>query len=165
MDGFEFTFEYNKYLIYLEGVVKPKHLHIVRKLRKIDPFKIINSDTYFHDESSSMGFVYTIFVGIINQQIENKIESIINNFQNNNTLDKEQNMESMEFVVRYHQFLNEISELVKDEYQPIIQELKEVDPHDLVLPETWFPDINYARGSVWKLFIHTVKSKRKMDLE
>ena len=41
-------------------------------------------------------------------------------------------MESVEFINRY-----EIWEVVKPELIPILEELKQIDPHDLVRPE-WY---------------------------
>jgi len=47
-------------------------------------------------------------------------------------------MESIEFINKYEQFLNEISEVVKPELLPIIDELKGVDLHYMVRSERYF---------------------------
>ena len=62
-------------------------------------------------------------------------------------------MDAITFINRYHLFLNEIEAVVKPELLPILEELKEVDPHDLIRPEGYFESENHARGFVWCLFI------------
>lgn len=62
-------------------------------------------------------------------------------------------MEAIRFVNNYEYFLDEIREVVRPELFPIIEELKEIDPHDLVRPETYFLGAQDARGYVWSLFI------------
>ena len=42
---------------------------------------------------------------------------------------------------------------------PIIDGLKDKDPHDLVTPETWFPNGNAERGFIWSLFINAVNKQ------
>ena len=63
-------------------------------------------------------------------------------------------MDAITFINRYHLFLDEIREVVKPELFPIIEEMKGVDPHDLIRPEGYFESENHARGFVWSLFIH-----------
>ncbi len=62
-------------------------------------------------------------------------------------------MEAIEFVVNYEKYLNEIEQVVKPEYAPIIERLRAKDPHDLVRPESWFLGETNARGFVWTLFL------------
>jgi len=62
-------------------------------------------------------------------------------------------MEAIRFVNNYEYFLNEIREVVRPELLPIIEELKEIDAHDLIRPDTWFQSEGDARGLVWSLFI------------
>lgn len=45
-------------------------------------------------------------------------------------------MESIELINRYESNLDEISEVIKPELLPIIDELRQIDPHDLVRPDT-----------------------------
>ena len=66
-------------------------------------------------------------------------------------------MDAIEFVVNYENYLTEIEQVVKPEYLPIIKELKEIDPHDLVRPESWFQSESEARGYVWSMFLRELK--------
>lgn len=66
-------------------------------------------------------------------------------------------MEAIVFVKNYMDYLDEISQVIKPELQPIIDELKEIDPHDLVRPDTFFDSENSARGYVWSMFVKRVK--------
>ncbi len=66
-------------------------------------------------------------------------------------------MDAIEFVVNYENYLTEIEQAVKPEYLPIIKELKEIDPHDLVRPESWFQSESEARGYVWSMFLRELK--------
>ena len=66
-------------------------------------------------------------------------------------------MDAIEFVVNYENYLTEIEQAVKPEYLPIIKELKEIDPHDLVRPESWFQSESEARGYVWSKFWRELK--------
>lgn len=68
-------------------------------------------------------------------------------------------MESIEFINKYESFLDEISEVVRPELIPIIDELKEIDPHDLVRPDTFFMSESQGKGFVWNMFI---KRARKL---
>lgn len=61
-------------------------------------------------------------------------------------------MDSIIFIRKYETYLNKIQQVVKSEYQSAIDELKKIDPHDLVTPDTWFSDETSARGFVWTLF-------------
>jgi hypothetical protein len=65
-------------------------------------------------------------------------------------------MEAIRFTQKYNQYLEEIRSVVKPELFPIIDDLKEIDPHDLVRPDSWFQDENHARGFVWNLFLNKV---------
>ena len=70
-------------------------------------------------------------------------------------------MESIEFINLYESYLDEITEVVKPELLPIIEELRQIDPHDLVRPETYFESENPARGYVWSMFISRVRKYSK----
>ncbi len=67
-------------------------------------------------------------------------------------------MEAIEFVTKYETYLSEIEQVVKPEYHSVIGKLREIDPHDLVRPESWFHAETDARGYVWTLFL---KEKQK----
>lgn len=66
-------------------------------------------------------------------------------------------MEAIVFVKNYMDYLEEISSVVKPELLPIIDELKEIDPHDLIRPDTFFDSENSACGYVWSLFVKRTK--------
>lgn len=71
-------------------------------------------------------------------------------------------MNSIEFINNYELFLDEISKVVKPEFQHIVKELKEKDPHDLITPDTYLSSVNEARGYVWGLFIS--KARKNINL-
>lgn len=70
-------------------------------------------------------------------------------------------MEAIEFVVRYEDYLDEIKQVIKPELLPLIEELKEEDPYDLVRPDTYFLTENHARGFVWSMFMRRAKNMKK----
>jgi len=65
-------------------------------------------------------------------------------------------MDSIHFVVNYPTYLDEIEMVIKPEFVPVLDELRQIDPHDLITPETWFPSENSAKGLVWELFMRTI---------
>ena len=69
-------------------------------------------------------------------------------------------MDAIEFVVRYEDYLSEIEQMVKPELMPVIEQLKETDPHDLVRPDTYFLSESHARGYVWTMFMIEVRKQR-----
>lgn len=62
-------------------------------------------------------------------------------------------MEAIVFVKNYMDYLEEISSVIKPELLPIIDELKDIAPHDLVHPETWFQTESKANGFVSKILL------------
>ncbi|HCY77675.1 MAG TPA: hypothetical protein DHV28_17320 [Ignavibacteriales bacterium] len=68
-------------------------------------------------------------------------------------------MDSIIFIKKYEAYLNEIQRVVKPEYQSVIDDLLQIDPHDLVSPDDWFSDAYCARGLVWSLFLLKVREK------
>ena len=71
-------------------------------------------------------------------------------------------MDAIHFVRNYQFYLEEIQSVIRPELFPIIDELKSIDAHDLVRPESWFPDESSARGYVWGLFlIRVAKNQHK----
>jgi hypothetical protein len=66
-------------------------------------------------------------------------------------------MDAIEFVNNYENYLSEIEQVIKPEYQPALARLRENDPHDLVKPDTWFQGSQNARGFVWALFLQEIK--------
>ncbi len=66
-------------------------------------------------------------------------------------------MDSITFIINYDLFLQEIKDVVKPELFPVLEELSQIDPHDLVTPETWFQSENDARGFIWSMFIKRIR--------
>jgi len=62
-------------------------------------------------------------------------------------------MDAMEFIGKYNKFLEEIEQVIKPELLPVLEKLKETDPHNLITPETFFVTTNHALGFVWSLFL------------
>jgi hypothetical protein len=62
-------------------------------------------------------------------------------------------METIEFINNFEYFLDEIRAVVNPELLPLVDELKRIDTHDLVRPDTWFSGEGDARGYIWSLFI------------
>ena len=71
-------------------------------------------------------------------------------------------MDSIEFVVsgRYMEFLQEIRDVIRPELFPLIDQMASIDPHDLVAPDTWFPNESAARGFVWSMFLKLAEKDR-----
>jgi len=70
-------------------------------------------------------------------------------------------MEAIEFVTNYTSYIETIKKVTKDEYLPLLEEMGKWDPHDLVKPDTWFPDENAAFGYVYRLFLKEVRKSTK----
>lgn len=62
-------------------------------------------------------------------------------------------MEAIEFINRYPEYINQIEKVVRPEFAPVIEKLKEHDPHDIVKPEHYFNSDAEAIGVVLKLFL------------
>jgi hypothetical protein len=65
-------------------------------------------------------------------------------------------MDAIEFVSRYSDYLSLLEQVVKLEFLPSLQKLKDTDPHDLVSPERYFNSETEAVGLVLKLFLKTL---------
>jgi hypothetical protein len=66
-------------------------------------------------------------------------------------------MDAIAFVLNYPRYIREIRDVVRPDLFPLIDEFSEIDPHDLVAPDTWFLNESAARGYVWTLFLKRVK--------
>ena len=66
-------------------------------------------------------------------------------------------MESIDFINKYPEYLQTIKRVSKEKYHPVIEIMEGWDPHDLVSPESWFPDENSSLGFVYRLFIKEVR--------
>jgi hypothetical protein len=65
-------------------------------------------------------------------------------------------MDAIEFVTNYNRYIQEIRSVISSNLLPVSEKLKDKNPHDLITPETWFPNENADRGLVWGLFIEAV---------
>ncbi len=72
-------------------------------------------------------------------------------------------MDAIEFVNNYPLYINEIGQVIRPELQPVLDELKGIDSHDLVSPESWFHTESEAKGFVWKMFIKRVKKYNPLE--
>ena len=70
-------------------------------------------------------------------------------------------MDAFEFINHYEDFLKEIEQVIKPELLTVLEKLKEIEPHDLIIPETWFINTNQARGFVWNLFLQHVRKSQE----
>ena len=70
------------------------------------------------------------------------------------------NMDAFEFILYYPDYLDEIEQIIKPELLPIMEELREIDPHDLVTPDTWIVSELQARGFVWMIFLKEFKKRQ-----
>lgn len=68
-------------------------------------------------------------------------------------------MKAIEFVMKYETYVKEIEAVVRLEFKPIIQKMLEIDPHDLITPESYFEHENHARGLVWTIFKNKAKKE------
>ncbi len=62
-------------------------------------------------------------------------------------------MDAIEFIRNYPDYIKELEEVVKPELINVVDELKNMDPHDLISPDVWFVSETQARGYVWSLFL------------
>ena len=68
-------------------------------------------------------------------------------------------LEAIEFVMKYESYVKEIEAVVLPEFKPIIQKMLDIDPHDLITPDSYFEHGNHARGLVWKIFLKKAKKE------
>ena len=66
-------------------------------------------------------------------------------------------MDALDFVATYHEYLKEISQVIRPEYKSVLEELDNIDPHDLVRPDTFFLNESAMRGLVWSLFVKKIR--------
>lgn len=66
-------------------------------------------------------------------------------------------MEALEFIRNYPDYIAELEQVVKPKLLPILEELKNTDPHDIIAPDCWFVSETQARGYVLNLFLNKCK--------
>ena len=66
-------------------------------------------------------------------------------------------MDATEFVSNYESFVKEIGSVVKSELFPVVEELLDKDPHDLITPNAFFQSKASARGFVWTMFLQEAR--------
>lgn len=69
-------------------------------------------------------------------------------------------MTAIEFIEAYPSFIKEIEAIIKPELKPILDEMKEIDPHDLIRPEAYFDSKSHAFGLVMRLFVNNAKAQK-----
>ena len=76
------------------------------------------------------------------------------------TTNKLFDMDALEFIIRYPDYLDEIDQIVKPELLSIVAELREIDPYDLITPDSWIVSEVQARGFVWMMFLKECHKRR-----
>lgn len=66
-------------------------------------------------------------------------------------------MEAITFVLNYQSYIDRLEKVVREEFKQIIEELRMLDPHDLVSPDTFFLNDANAMGFVFNLFLKSIK--------
>jgi hypothetical protein len=65
-------------------------------------------------------------------------------------------METMVFIRNYEDYLNILEKIVKPEYQGVIEEMREIDPHELITPDTYFNSGQESFGLVVGLLVNKI---------
>ncbi len=73
-------------------------------------------------------------------------------------------MDAINFIRNYQYYLEEIENIAKPEFLPILKELKETDPNDLIRPDTFFTSESDARGFVLTMVLRQVRKMDKVEL-
>ena len=76
---------------------------------------------------------------------------------------KQFDMDAIEFIRYYPQYITELQQIVKSDLLPVLEEMKNCDPHDLVSPEVWFVSVHQARGYVFSLFLRKCQDKNNEE--
>ena len=62
MDSIEFIGKYPDYIRLIKSVTKEKYYPILDRMENLEIHDVVTPDTWFQDESSSIGFVYRLFI-------------------------------------------------------------------------------------------------------
>jgi hypothetical protein len=65
-------------------------------------------------------------------------------------------MEAIEFINRYPDYISQLEKVVRPEFEPVIKELKALDPHNIIRPEHYLNSDAEAIGVVFKLFLKKI---------
>jgi hypothetical protein len=71
-------------------------------------------------------------------------------------------MDAIEFTARYELYIDEISSMIRPDLLPVIEQLRQIDPHDIITPSAWFQSENDARGYVWSMFLLRARKYSKI---
>ncbi|MCH7410186.1 hypothetical protein MM239_12330 [Belliella sp. DSM 111904] len=72
-------------------------------------------------------------------------------------------MDSIKFIANYNYYLDELSDVIREEYQHVLEVLRNKDPHDIVTPDRWFSNEIEARGLVWVMFLNQLKKSKTIS--
>lgn len=72
-------------------------------------------------------------------------------------------MEALEFIRNYPNYILELEQVVKPELFPVIEELKNTDPHDIISPDCWFVSGTQARGYELNLFLKKSRDNNRKE--
>lgn len=72
-------------------------------------------------------------------------------------------MDSITFIANYPRYVDELENVIRLEFRSSLDQLRNLDPHDLVTPESWFPDELAARGLVLVLFLNELKKSKTIS--
>lgn len=72
-------------------------------------------------------------------------------------------MDSIQFIVNYDQYLDELSDVIREEHQHAIEALRNKDPHDIVTPDRLFSSEIEARGLVLMMFLNHLKKTKTIS--
>ncbi len=67
-------------------------------------------------------------------------------------------MEPIEFLNRYPDYISQLEKVLKPKFEPVIKELKALDPHNIISPEHFLNSEAEAMGVVFKLFLKKLKN-------
>ncbi len=69
-------------------------------------------------------------------------------------------IEPLMCIDRYMKYVEQIGDVVMKKFDPIIDYMYQLDPHDLITPDTYFSSNNEAIGFVFGLFINFCKKSK-----
>jgi len=70
-------------------------------------------------------------------------------------------MDSIDFIIRYPKLVDEMGSVIDPKWKSVLEEMRNIDPHDLVTPNTWFINDSSVRGFLFTIFLNKVKGYQK----